>query len=386
MSVRPRRATKYPPKSAWVDPPHHDMSWLVDADGGGTSTSGQPKTRGRGGALVLTGLVLLSLPTLAWAQKTDVVIMVNGDRVTCEIVRLERGILEAKTDSWGTLSIEWEEVASVASARRFEVHRRNGERLFGTLGTAAVEGQVVVNDGTDATYGIADLVFIKPVGSSLWGQLDGAFDVGYSYASAGAATQWSLSADVTRTREGSQTRLSGDSFFSSKEGAEDTSRHSLSADYVRYVGRHWGVIVIGQGQRNDEIRLKFRGQGGAGGIYRFVQTNHAVFSAFAGAIYNYEVFTDETESSESWELMLGSQFEWFVFNSPKTRVSNFLAMMPSLTTSGRVRVELNSSVRRELFKDFFVNLSLLESYDSKPPSEDARKNDLTLVTSIGWSF
>jgi hypothetical protein len=244
----------------------------------------------------------------------------------------------------------------------------------------------VVNDGSDATYGIDDIVYINPVGSSLWSQLDGAFDVGYSYASAGDATQWSLSADVTRTREGSQAKLSGDSFFSSKEGAEDTSRHSVYVDYVHHLGTHWGVMLIGQGQRNDEIRLKFRGQAGAGGIRRFVQTNHAVFSAFAGAVYNYEVFTDETESSESWELLLGSQFEWFVFNSPKTRVSNYVAMLPSLTTRSRVRVELNSSVRRELFKDFFVNLSLLESYDSKPPSEDARKNDLTLVTSIGWSF
>jgi hypothetical protein len=49
-------------------------------------------------------------PDLAWARKTDVVTMANGDRVTCEIKTLDRGMLEVSTDSWGTISIEWEEV------------------------------------------------------------------------------------------------------------------------------------------------------------------------------------------------------------------------------------------------------------------------------------
>ena len=31
--------------------------------------------------------------------------MANGDRVTCEVNTLDRGILEVATDSWGTISI-----------------------------------------------------------------------------------------------------------------------------------------------------------------------------------------------------------------------------------------------------------------------------------------
>ena len=61
-------------------------------------------------------------------------------------------------------------------------------------------------------------------------------------------------------------------------------------------------------------------------------------------------------------------------------------MFPNLTTPGRVRLELNTGVRRELVKDFFIDLSFVDSYDNRPPSEDARSNDLTLVTSLGWSF
>ena len=99
-----------------------------------------------------------------------------------------------------------------------------------------------------------------------------------------------------------------------------------------------------------------------------------------------ELFTDETPSTSSVELSLGSQVEWFVFNRPKTRVTNYFLVFPNLTTPGRVRLELNTGVRRELFKDFFIDLSFVDSYDNRPPSADARSDDLTLVTSLGWSF
>jgi len=45
-----------------------------------------------------------SMTTAAAAQgKTDVVMLANGDRITGEIVRLDRGRLEFKTDDIGTL-------------------------------------------------------------------------------------------------------------------------------------------------------------------------------------------------------------------------------------------------------------------------------------------
>jgi hypothetical protein len=41
--------------------------------------------------------------------------------------------------------------------------------------------------------------------------------------------------------------------------------------------------------------------------------------------------------------------------------------------------------RRELVKDLFVELSVYDSYDNKPP-EDGTENDYGIVTSLGYSF
>ena len=56
-----------------------------------------------------------------------------------------------------------------------------------------------------------------------------------------------------------------------------------------------------------------------------------------------------------------------------------------------MRAELNAKVRWEIVKDFFFGLTLLESYDSEPLSGTAdgtetARTDLTLTTTLGWSF
>ena len=336
---------------------------------------------------LLLAAVLLGSPSIVLAQKVDVVTMVNGDRVTCEMKMLDRGILQATTDSWGTLSIEWTEIARVTSPRRFEIELRSGARLTGRLEMTPDAGSVViVENGTLEIHAISDVVFMKPVGTSIWRQLDGAIDAGYSFASAGKATQATLSADVVRRRERVDTRWSLDSFFSSKEGAEDTNRHSLYGEVVRYLAPKWGVTALTQAERNDELDLKLRVQAG-GALRRYlVRTNRSYSSASAGIVYNHEEFTDETPSGVNWEAVFGTEYEFYTFNTPKTRVSAYFWAYPSLTTLGRVRLDLNVSAKRELVKDFYVSLSLVDSYDNRPKSDDETANTFNLVTSVGWSF
>ena len=280
--------------------------------------------RGRCAMCLLT-LALAASP--AWAQKTDVVVMVNGDRVTCEIKKLDRGILEAKTDSWGTLSIEWVEVARVSSPSRFEIYLRSGQRTTGTLGAAPDSGHVAVNDGAAASYAIEDIVAMKPVGNSFWRQLEGSVDLGYSFASSGDATQWSASANVIRRRPGVDTRVSGDSFFTSKEGADDSSRHSLYVEAVRRLSPRWGLAVMGQAQSNDELLLRLRAQAGAGLVRHLYQSNNVVVSAAGGLAWPRAVHRRDPFDLERG-VEFRSQVEWFVFNTPKTRVTDYSGCFP----------------------------------------------------------
>src|SRR5262245_12793538 len=85
---------------------------------------------------ILAALLLAaSLPRSAEAShgKTDVVTLVNGDRITAEIKGLDRGKLTVKTDAAGTIGIEWNKVRRVESPASYEVELTSGARLLGTL-------------------------------------------------------------------------------------------------------------------------------------------------------------------------------------------------------------------------------------------------------------
>lgn len=68
----------------------------------------------------------------------DVVLFLNGDRLTGEVKSLERGRLRFKTAATDTISIEWDDIASVRSAQNIQVETQGGVRYLGQL-TAAEE-------------------------------------------------------------------------------------------------------------------------------------------------------------------------------------------------------------------------------------------------------
>ena len=132
--------------------------------------------------------------------------------------------------------------------------------------------------------------------------------------------------------------------------------------------------------------MKLRSQVGGAYQRRLVQTNVVLFGVLAGAVVNREEFLDDTPGRNNLEGALAAELEWFTFDYPKTDVTSTFVFFPSLTDRGRSRMELDARVRRELVSDFFFNVTFRNSSDSDPPSENAARNDYSVVTSFGWSF
>jgi len=88
----------------------------------------------------------------------------------------------------------------------------------------------------------------------------------------------------------------------------------------------------------------------------------------------------------------GSPLPWaatgFLFDFPHTDVDAKLAVLPALSSSGRVRIEADVKLRRELLEDFYLSITALNSFDNQPPTVavDAKKNDLRATVSLGWTF
>src|SRR5262245_10192718 len=83
---------------------------------------------------VLLFVACLAIPRSAWAApKVDVVQLKNGDRLTCEIKKLQQGQLSISTDALESVKVHWGEVVVVTSPREFEITLQSGDRYYGTL-------------------------------------------------------------------------------------------------------------------------------------------------------------------------------------------------------------------------------------------------------------
>ena len=98
----------------------------------------------------LSALVAVSLTVCAASasarDKTDVIVLKNGDRVTGEILELEYGLLRLATDDMGTVSIEWSAIASIDSQYAFDVQRAGGRQYAGVIATSEDGEELVIRD------------------------------------------------------------------------------------------------------------------------------------------------------------------------------------------------------------------------------------------------
>lgn len=151
--------------------------------------------------VVLGGL----LASPAHAIKTDVVVLLNGNAVTGEIKSLEFGALRYSTDSMGTVSIDWEDVVTLASNQSLQIEITDGKRYFGTLLVPDDKFHIRIQTASrEISFPAQQVVRITPIETSerFIDRLEGDFSLGFQKQKSSGITSTYSSADVRyRTRE-----------------------------------------------------------------------------------------------------------------------------------------------------------------------------------------
>jgi hypothetical protein len=166
---------------------------------------------------------------------------------------------------------------------------------------------------------------------------------------------------------------------------ERDDRAVLDFSYVRYRGRRLLISGALGFETNESLGLELRSQvSGLVGL-RLVNTNRAQFEIGGGLVLNDERGVD-AESTQNVEGVLGLRTSYYTYDRPKTEFDGDIQYYPSLSTWGRQRLQIDSALRRELWKDFFAVLNVFYTFDSDPPNPDAARTDVGIVVSIGWSY
>jgi hypothetical protein len=332
--------------------------------------------------LLLLGLFLQSVS----AAKTDVVVLVNGDEITGEVKGLSQGILRYKTDSMGTLQIEWDDVRSVFADHPLQIELVTGERFYGFLGQpeeARTLRIVAIDQGF--TLPMDQVVIIDEIEETFWKQLDGSLSLGFSYTKGTDIAQLTFDHTTRHRARKHSSELTLSAIWTRNTDQPQTQRSDANLSHTRYLKHKWFAQVAVGANQNDELGLDLRllTTGTAG--LKVIQNNRSLFTVSGGLSLNRE-FVQQGEDTSNIEAVFASRYRLFRYDSPKTDLTANVALYPNLTTWGRYRVEADIKLRKELITDFFWELSTYYSYDSDPPSQTAEKDDYGIVTSFGWSF
>src|SRR5271156_150890 len=134
-------------------------------------------------------LFVLMFPGVCHARpKKDIIQFTNGDRITCEIIKLEKGYLYVKLEyADGTVAMDWSKIARVESPQSFVVADKEGKRYTGSLRSEA-EGKatnkleelhvLVTGASTSPPVPGEEVVTIRQTDASFWQNLHGGLDVG----------------------------------------------------------------------------------------------------------------------------------------------------------------------------------------------------------------
>jgi putative salt-induced outer membrane protein YdiY len=341
--------------------------------------------------------LLLGLTGLCSARaKKDVLQFRNGDRITCEIIKLEKGYLYVKLDyADGTVAVDWSKIARVESAQNFVVADKDGKRYTGNLenpaeGVAPEEpGELKVQvAGPSASQIIPanDVVAIDRTDTSFWSNLHGGTDAGFNFAKQQSRTQFNFQTNAFYQRTKWSAAANYESSFSGGGDITDL-RNDLGLTVSRQLLSPRNFYMgLADFLQSDEQQLDLRTTLGGAVGHMFSFTNHSFIAAFGGGDWNHERYSSEAtvgRTGNSAEVVLGTQVNFFRF-----KTTNILAdarLYPSLTDQGRVRFNLNTSLKFRVAKDLYWKFGYYLNFDSRPPQE-LPKSDYGSTSSLGWTF
>jgi hypothetical protein len=343
---------------------------------------------------VLLSTVLVSTIPLFARDKTDVIVMKNGDRMTCQVKGLDAGVLSVSFDYIaGTTSVQWSKVARLESNQLFIVKTEDGSVYTGTLNTPEtpagqpIQIQILETPEKKVVLDRPKIVGMSQTSEKLWQRFNGEISLGSTYSKGNQATQYNLGTQTEYVRE----RWSADANFSSNlaasKGASVSTRNDLQLSASRLL--RWdnyfysGLDSFLQSSVQGITLQSTLG----GGIGRYLKnTNHANISVLGGIAWqntNYKPSIIPQSAQNLAVAVVAAEVKLFRFN--KTNLNVTATLFPAISEPGRVHFNTNAAFYVKLFSNLKWNASFYGNWDNRPPT-GLSGSDYGSSSGLSWTF
>ena len=343
--------------------------------------------------IVLCSVLLLVAP-LFGREKSDVIVMKNGDHLTCEIKGLNSGVLYVSLDYiLGTSSVQWSKVDHLESSQLFIVKTESGLVYTGAPSAAELPGdrpmkiEVIVSPETKVAIDRAQIVKMDQTSEKFWQRFNGDINLGVIYSKGNQSTQFSLNSAVQYPREHWSAQATYSSTLASSTGVNASTRNQVNYSGQRLLRwNNWFYQGMGIFLQSSEQDINLQTTLG-GGIGRHLKnTNNAQISLLGGLSWQNTAYRATTEPQGNQSLaaaLVAGEMRFFRFN--KTSIDLSAVVLPALSQPGRVHFNTDASYYIKLFSNLTWNISFYGNWDTRPPANFSG-SDYGTSSGLGWTF
>jgi len=327
-------------------------------------------------------------------QKTDVIVMNNGDRITCELKGLNAGVLSIALDYVdGTVSVDWSKVQRLESRQLFVVLAEDGSSYEGKLSTAVGDAaQPMIIQITQARENKVELershvVRMTETSQRFYQRFSGSINLGVIYSKGNSATQYTLGAESEYLRE----RWAADellsSNLSSSSGSSTSTRNQVGIHAYRLLPwNNYFYGGLGNFLQSAEQGIKLQSTIGAGIGHFFKNTNRTSIALLGGLAWqstDYKPSLTLPGRQNVAAALVATQVKAFKFS--RTNLSFTGAVLPTLSDPRRIFVDTNASYYLKLFNNLSWNVSVYGNWDTRPPPGFSG-SDYGTSSGVSWTF
>lgn len=315
---------------------------------------------------LLAFLLLISIPAYVVADTLE---LVNGDRLTGELIGISGNLVEFDTAYAGVLRIQQGQVATIQSEKPFLIVDKAGQRASTTFGA-----------GTDvATTRIArsDAVPLLGGASVLTNQID----LSASYSTGNSSTQvYLFTTESQLTRPKSEHVLKSAFHFDLAEGEELKNQANMNYKTRNFFREKWFYALNADAFRDPLKAVDLRLAPTAGIGHRFWDHTYSTLTAEVGIAAIFEQSDELTTEHPaiSWELdfsrrLLGGRLEAFHEHRLLAAIDEGLVL------------DSSNGLKYAFVENVSLNLLANLKHDTNVP-EGIEKTDITYVAGIGLTF
>ena len=324
---------------------------------------------------------LIISPTYA---QLDSLIFRNGDRLIGEVKEMDKGVLTFETDySDSDFKIAWNEIDRVYTETYFLITLTDGSRYNGSIfSTDSVNVNIIQGDAFE-NIPLRTIVFLKSVDADFWSKFYASLDLGYSLTKANQLQQFSVRSTFGYLAARWSADASYNNVYSSREDTKAVRRIDANITYRFFLPNDYYLLPQVSWLSNTEQNLALRTTSKLGLGKYLIHTNHTYWGVQAGVSFNNEDFSSETTTRRSGEGFIGTELNMYDIGDLNL-LTNIVAY-PSLTESGRWRIDYTFDFKYDLPLDFYINLGFTLNYDNQP-ADNASTTDYVIQTSFGWEL